>query len=37
MLDRYGLTALVTDPEILRRLEPNFDLLKNVTHLSGGT
>ena len=27
-LDRYGLMELVTDPEILSRLEPNFDLLK---------
>src|SRR6187402_1243036 len=27
-LDRYGLTELVTDPDILRRLEPNLDLLK---------
>lgn len=38
-LDRYGLTELVTDPEILRRLEPNFDLLKMLLtfrwHLKG--
>jgi Mg-chelatase subunit ChlD len=38
-LDRYGLTELVTDPEILKRLEPNFDLLKMLLtyrgHLKG--
>lgn len=38
-LDRYGLTELVTDPEILRRLEPNFELLKMLLtfrgHLTG--
>jgi len=26
-LDRYGLTELVTDPEVLRKLEPNMDLV----------
>ena len=34
-LDRYGLTELVTDPEILRRLEPNFDLLKLLLTFRG--
>src|SRR5262249_4797337 len=34
-LDRYGLTKLVTDPEILRRLEPNFDLLKMLLTFRG--
>lgn len=34
-LDRYGLTELVTDPEILRRLEPNFDLLKMLLTFRG--
>jgi len=34
-LDRYGLTELVTDPQILRRLEPNFDLLKLLLTFRG--
>lgn len=34
-LDRYGLMELVTDPEILRRLEPNFDLLKMLLTFRG--
>jgi Mg-chelatase subunit ChlD len=34
-LERYGLTELVTDPEILRRLEPNFDLLKMLLTFRG--
>jgi Mg-chelatase subunit ChlD len=34
-LDRYGLTELVTDPEILRRLEPNFELLKMLLTFRG--
>jgi Mg-chelatase subunit ChlD len=34
-LDRYGLTELVTDPEILRRLEPSFDLLKILLTFRG--
>ena len=34
-LDRYGLTELVADPEILRRLEPNFDLLKMLLTFRG--
>jgi len=34
-LDRYGLTELVTDPAILRRLEPNFDLLKILLTFRG--
>jgi Mg-chelatase subunit ChlD len=34
-IDRYGLTELVTDPEILRRLEPNFDLLKMLLTFRG--
>jgi Mg-chelatase subunit ChlD len=29
-LDRYGMTELVTDEEVLRKLEPNYDLLKAV-------
>lgn len=29
-LDRYHLTALVTDPAVLDKLEPNLDLLKAV-------
>lgn len=34
-LDRYGLTELVTDVQILRRLEPNFDLLKMLLTFRG--
>ena len=34
-LDRYGLKELVTDPEILSRLEPNFDLLKMLLTFRG--
>ena len=34
-LDRYGLTELVTDPEILRRLEPNFELLRLLLTFRG--
>lgn len=29
-LDRYGMTELVTDPETLRKLEPNYELLKTL-------
>jgi Mg-chelatase subunit ChlD len=32
-LERYDMTGLVTDPEILEKLEPNFDLLKTVLAL----
>lgn len=34
-LDRYGLKELVTDPEILSRLEPSFDLLKMLLTFRG--
>ena len=34
-LDRYGLTELITDPEILQRMEPNFDLLKMLLTFRG--
>ena len=34
-LDRYGLTALVTDPDTLERLEPNEDLLRILLTLKG--
>jgi len=34
-LDRYGLMELVTDPEILRRLEPNVQLLKMLLTFRG--
>lgn len=34
-LDRYGLTELVTDPETLRRLEPNYELLKALLTFRG--
>jgi Mg-chelatase subunit ChlD len=29
-LDRYGMADLVTDPQVLERLEPNYDLLKTL-------
>jgi hypothetical protein len=29
-LDRYHLTEILTDPEILKTMEPNLDLLKNI-------
>ncbi len=29
-LDRYGMADLVTDPQVLERLEPSYDLLKTL-------
>jgi Mg-chelatase subunit ChlD len=29
-LDRYGMTELVTDPDVLKKLEPSYELLKAV-------
>ncbi len=29
-LDKYQMTALLTDPDVLREMEPNLDLLKNI-------
>jgi Mg-chelatase subunit ChlD len=34
-LDRYGMTELVTDPEVLQKLEPNYELLKAVLSFRG--
>ncbi|HET7431601.1 MAG TPA: VWA domain-containing protein [Nocardioides sp.] len=34
-LDRYGLTELVSDPEVLARIEPSEDLLKILLSLKG--
>jgi Mg-chelatase subunit ChlD len=37
-LERYGMTDLVTDEEVLRKLEPSYELLKTVLsfrHLMG--
>jgi len=34
-LERYGMTELVTDPDVLRKLEPNYELLKNVLTFKG--
>ena len=34
-LDRYGMTELVTDPDVLRKLEPNYELLKSVLTFKG--
>lgn len=34
-LDRYKMTELVTDPEVLRKMEPNYDLLKAVLTFRG--
>lgn len=32
-LEKYGMTELVTDPEVLRKLEPNRELLKTILEL----
>jgi hypothetical protein len=34
-LDRYGMTELVTDAEVLQRLEPSYELLKAVLAFKG--
>jgi Mg-chelatase subunit ChlD len=34
-LDRYGMTELVTDPEVLKKLEPSYELLKAVLSFKG--
>lgn len=34
-LDRYGLTELVSDPEVLARLEPSHELLATLLALKG--
>ncbi len=34
-LDKYGMTELVTDPEILGKLEPSYELLKAVLAFRG--
>jgi len=34
-LDRYGMTELVTDPEVLEKLEPSYELLKAVLAFKG--
>jgi Mg-chelatase subunit ChlD len=34
-LERYGMTELVTDPQVLAKLEPNYELLKNVLTFKG--
>lgn len=34
-LDRYGMTELVTDPEVLEKLEPSYELLKAVLSFKG--
>ena len=34
-LDRYEMTELVTDPEVLEKLEPNWDLLKSILAFKG--
>jgi Mg-chelatase subunit ChlD len=34
-LDRYGLTELVTDPEVLAKIEPSEELLKTLLSLKG--
>ncbi|GIG40626.1 VWA domain-containing protein [Cellulomonas phragmiteti] len=34
-LDRYGLTELVTDPEVLARIEPSEELLRTLLSLKG--
>jgi len=32
-LEKYGMTELLTDPEVLRKLEPNKELLKTIMQL----
>ncbi len=32
-LEKYGMTELLTDPEVLRKLEPNRELLKTILQL----
>ncbi|CAN1211692.1 VWA domain-containing protein [Tumidithrix helvetica PCC 7403] len=34
-LDRYGMTELVTDPQVLEKLEPNISLLKTILTFRG--
>jgi hypothetical protein len=34
-LDRYGMTELVTDAEVLRTLEPSYELLKAILSFKG--
>ncbi|HEV3022136.1 MAG TPA: VWA domain-containing protein, partial [Pirellulales bacterium] len=34
-LDRYGMTELDTDPEVLAKLEPSYELLKTVLSFKG--
>ena len=34
-LERYGMTELVTDADVLRKLEPNYELLKSVLTFRG--
>jgi Mg-chelatase subunit ChlD len=34
-LERYGMTELVTDAEVLKKLEPNYELLKSVLNFKG--
>lgn len=34
-LDRYGMTELVTDPQVLERLQPNQQLLRTLLSLRG--
>ena len=34
-LEKYGMTELLTDPEVLRKLEPNKELLKTILELKG--
>ena len=32
-LEKYGMTELLTDPDVLRKLEPNKELLKTILEL----
>ncbi|MHB1001338.1 MAG: VWA domain-containing protein [Armatimonadota bacterium] len=34
-LDRYGMTELVTDPQVLENIDPSYDLLKAVLSFKG--
>jgi len=34
-LDKYGMTELLTDKEVIKKLEPNYELLKSILQLKG--
>ena len=34
-LDKYGMSELLTDKEVLKKLEPNYELLQSILQLKG--